>query len=134
VVHDGVRPDIVDLHLHPKDVPGAIVALDVCRPAGSWRWGGPAWEATVPEHGPGGLRGLTVAVADPVAAARTWAALLDVPVEDGPRLSLDGGAQEVQFVPAPAGDAERIVEVRVAVTGRGGDVDIAGVRFRREEI
>src|SRR5947209_17732835 len=42
IVHDTTHPDIVDLHLHPKDVPGAIVALDVTRPVGSWRWGGPA--------------------------------------------------------------------------------------------
>src|SRR5205823_1269111 len=46
VVHDTAHPDIVDLHLHPKDVPGAIVALDVTRPVGSWRWGGPAWEGS----------------------------------------------------------------------------------------
>ena len=46
-------PDIVDVHLHPRDVGGAIVALDAPLPPGSWRWGGPAWEGRVPDHGPG---------------------------------------------------------------------------------
>jgi hypothetical protein len=44
VVHDTTHDDIVDLHLHPRDVPGAIVALDITDPVGSWRWGGPRWE------------------------------------------------------------------------------------------
>ena len=45
IVFDGGHPDIDDLHLHPKDVGGAIVALNAARPPGSWRFGGPAWEA-----------------------------------------------------------------------------------------
>lgn len=130
VVHDGVHPDIVDLHLHPRDVPGAIVALDVTDPVGSWRWGGPAWEGTVPAHAPSGLLGLTVAVRDPEAAGTTWAGLLDVPA--GTTLRLDGGRQSVDFVPADDG-VERIVEVRVAVARRSGTATIAGVRFVRTE-
>ena len=133
VVHDGVRPDIVDLHLHPKDVPGAIVALDICRPEGSWRWGGPAWEGTVPAHTPGGLLGLTVAVHDVDAATERWATLLDVEPEAG-ALSLGGGTQTITFTTASPDEAERIVEVRLTVAGRSGAVDIAGVRFAREEI
>src|SRR3712207_1913086 len=44
--------DISDDHLHPRDMGGAIVALDECRPEGSWRWGGPAWEGAVPADVP----------------------------------------------------------------------------------
>ncbi|HEU5035223.1 MAG TPA: VOC family protein [Mycobacteriales bacterium] len=137
VVHDEVWPHIVDLHLHPKDVPGAIVALDVTDPVGSWRWGGPAWEgaafaAAAPEHRGEGLRGLTVAVRDPVAAARRWGELLGV-VPDTAGLWLDGGAQRVEFRAAADG-VERIVEVHAAVVGRGGEATVAGVRFVRTEI
>lgn len=46
VVWDTTHPDIVDLHLHPKDVGGALVALDITHPVGSWRWGGPQWTAS----------------------------------------------------------------------------------------
>ena len=134
IVWETTRDDIVDLHLHPKDVPGAIVALDVTNPPGSWRWAGPGWEgpafaAQPPAQGGGGLRGLTVAVADPAAAAARWAQLLGIG-SSGTNLSLDGGAQTVAFVPTD-GAAERIVEVAVATPGHTGDVTIAGVRFRR---
>jgi hypothetical protein len=128
LVHDHSHPDIVDLHLHPKDVPGAIVALDITDPVGSWRWGGPAWTAMIPDHGPGGLLGLTVAAHDPQALAATWARLLGVPA-DGARIALDGGAQQVEFVPCPPNEVERIVEVRLAGPDLGGQTQIAGVRF-----
>lgn len=128
LVHDHSHPDIVDLHLHPKDVPGAIVALDITDPVGSWRWGGPAWTATVPDHGPGGLRGLTVTAHDPDKLAALWAQLLGV-TADGATVSLDGGGQELVFTPCAPEEVERIVEVRLAGPGLQGESHIAGVRF-----
>ncbi|MDQ3739822.1 MAG: VOC family protein, partial [Actinomycetota bacterium] len=41
-------PDIVDVHLHPRDMGAAIVALDRCDPPEGWRWGGPDWEGKAP--------------------------------------------------------------------------------------
>ena len=40
-------------HLHPEDVPGAIVSLDWADPEQSWRWAGPSWTGHVPDHCPG---------------------------------------------------------------------------------
>jgi catechol 2,3-dioxygenase-like lactoylglutathione lyase family enzyme len=88
-------PDVIDLHLHPRDLPGTLLALDETRPTGSWRWGGPAWAGAVPPHRAGGIRGLTVAVSDPAAAAERWAAVLGVEPH-GTRLVL--GGSEVRFV------------------------------------
>jgi hypothetical protein len=131
IVHDSTHEDIVDVHLHPKDVPGAIVALDVTDPEGSWRWGGPDWAADDADPGIG-LRGLTVAVRDAAGAAELWAALLGVPT-DGARLRLDGGRQTIEFVPTTG--VERITAVDIAVGGHTGehtgDVEVAGVVFRR---
>lgn len=133
VVFDGSHPDIADLHLHPKDVPGAIVALNEARPAGSWRFAGPAWEAKVPALvEPGGLRGLTVRSADPAALAERWAGVIGVDVaRDGgdPVLRLDEGQQLVRFVPIDAdatGQTEGICGISLAVP--------AAVRAGREEI
>ena len=79
VVWTADLPDIAGTHLHPKDVPGAIVSLDWAEPAGSWRWAGPAWTGQAPEHAPGGgVTGVTIEVADPAAAAARWAAVLGV--------------------------------------------------------
>jgi len=112
VVWDTSHDDIVDLHLHPKDTTGAIVALDVTKPRGSWRWGGPAWTGAIPQHDDGGLRGLVVAAVDPAATASRWGAVLDA--DPGPRgtLSLLDG-QRVDFEPAAQASAEGIVGVHV---------------------
>jgi hypothetical protein len=128
VIFESVHDDIVDLHLHPKDVPAAIVALDVTDPSGSWRWGGPAWTAQIPEHGDGGLRGLTVAAGDPDAAARRWAQVIGI-AADGRTLVLDGGRQRIEFVDAEAPAEEGITAVALALPGVTTDVDVAGVRF-----
>jgi hypothetical protein len=115
-------PDIVDVHLHPRDMGGAIVALDAPVPLGSWRWGGPEWEGAIPAHEPGGLTGVTLAVADPVATAERWAHVLGVEAQDA-SVRLEGG--RVDFV---AGEPDRLVGV-TAQASAPARADIGGVRF-----
>ena len=132
VVWETAHDDIIDLHLHPKDVPGAIVAVDVTDPPGSWRWGGPAWTGTVPAHGAGGLRGLTVGAVDPTATAARWAAVLGIDVLGETMLDLAGGHQRLRFVPALSESEQGIVSVGLDVTGPTGVVPVAGVSFDRQ--
>src|SRR4051794_20444027 len=106
IVWETVHDDITDLHLHPKDVGAAIVALDITSPAGSWRWAGPTWAGQVPPYGAGGVVGMTVAAAAPAVAAERWSALLAAGTATATSVPLAGGAQRVEFVPAadPAGE------------------------------
>lgn len=141
VVWTADLPDIAGTHLHPKDVPGAIVSLDWAEPAGSWRWAGPAWTGRVPEHpGSGGVTGVTIEVADPAAAAARWAAVLGVTsVASGPAsgaaagIELAGWGQRLRFEPARPGHGEGITAVSVAglPAGQAARV-IGGVRFTGE--
>lgn len=131
VEHD----DICDLHLHPKDMPAAIVSLTAANPPGSWRWAGEAWEGKVPEHGPGGITGLTVQANDPAALAARWAEVLDETVTtiDGqPAIEVDEGRQVLRFV-AAAGRTESICGIGVALppTVRAGrdQVVVGNVTF-----
>lgn len=129
-VHDMTYDDIVDLHLHPKDVPGAIVALDVTNPAGSWRWGGPAWEGRIPRHTPGGIVGLTVAAVDPQAVATKWAAVLGIDVTtdaDGYVLALPSG-QRIDVLPTDDISGEGIIGCTVDGV-LASPTNIGGVRF-----
>jgi hypothetical protein len=128
-VHRGEHPDIVDVHLHPRDTGGVLLALDAVVPAGSWRWAGPAWTGASPTCS-GGLRAVTVAVPDPDEVARRWAAVLDVPLVDGGcRLRLDDGRQDLSFV-AGAGDVAAVTAVRLALPGTAHrTADLGGVRF-----
>src|SRR3954447_21815155 len=102
VVWDTTHPDIVDLHLHPKDVGGALVALDITDPVGSWRWGGEAWTATAPAPAPGGVRALTVAVGDPDKVARRWAEVVGLDEPRDAALRLADGRQQIRFTGSDA--------------------------------
>lgn len=89
VVHELELPDVVDVHLHPKDVGGCLLAVDEVHPAGSWRWGGPAWTGQAPPVA-GGLTAVEIGVADPAAVAARWRGLLGLPGE-GSALGLTHG-------------------------------------------
>jgi hypothetical protein len=131
VVWTADLPDIAGTHLHPRDVPGAIVSLDWAEPAESWRWAGPSWTGRAPEHAPGGVTGLTIEVDDPAAAADRWAAVLGIPAT-GTVVTLPDSGQRLRFVPARAGHGQGITEVAIdGLPGRGPWV-IGGVRFAGE--
>jgi Glyoxalase-like domain len=126
--------DIAGTHLHPADVPGAIVSLDWADPPQSWRWAGPLWTGRAPEHSPGGVTGLTIEVTDPPSAARRWAAVLGIPFGDGGSaavVELPDFGQRLQFVPARTGHGEGITAVTIAGLP-GGPRTIGGVRFASE--
>jgi len=155
VVWTADLPDIAATHLHPRDVPGAIVSLDWAEPAQSWRWAGPAWTGRAPQHAPGGLTGLTIEVSDPPAAAHRWAAVLGlsasgtlggsgpsgsgvspgstVSPRDSTVVELPGSGQRLRFAPARVGHGEGITEVTLAGLPGGGPRVIGGVRFASEE-
>ena len=63
------------IHLHPKDVGGAILSLDEMRPPESWRWAGPDWR----RRRAAAARTITSAqlvAADPAGLRRRWAEVL----------------------------------------------------------
>ena len=134
VVWTADMDDIAGTHLHPKDVPGAIVSLDWASPPGSWRWAGPAWTGTEPAHPPGGIVGLTIEVSDPAAGARRWADVLGTatqPDGESATVSLGGGRQELRFVPLGDARVEGITELTLAIAdvSTRREMDIGGVRL-----
>jgi glyoxalase-like protein len=121
VVWQTERADAVDLHLHPHDVPGALVAVDTMDPPHSWRWGGPAFTGSAADavhtaDGAGGLVGLTLGVPDPAAAARRWAAVVGAPEPAGPSINLAGGRQRIDFV-AQSDAGPGLLAIRLALPG-----------------
>jgi hypothetical protein len=134
VVWQADLPDISGTHLHPADMRGAIVSLDRSRPYGTWRWGGPQWTGQTGTGAPGRLAAITVAVADPPAAASRWAEVLGVPIAEGKAvvLRLDGG--EVRFIAAGDERGEGLVEIEIEDSpdlGAGGEaIELGGVLLR----
>ncbi len=132
VVWSADLPDIAGTHLHPKDVPGAIVSLDWADPPQSWHWAGPAWIGGAPEHAAGGLAGITVEVSDPAGAAARWSRALGLTVTQvGETLTIElaQAHQDLRFVPAASGQSGGITEVRLSTERERPPVQIAGVRF-----
>lgn len=77
VVWQNDLPEISGTHIHPKDLPGAIVSLDTPRPPESWHWAGPAWSGRAPaQPGPGRVAGAVISAPDPAAAAARWTEVL----------------------------------------------------------
>jgi hypothetical protein len=135
VVWTADLPDMAATHLHPRDVPGAIVSLDWAAPPESWRWAGPSWTGRAPGHAPGGVTGLTIEVTEPSAAARRWADVLGISAASGGRtavVELPDAGQRLRFVSARAGHGEGITAVTIAGLP-GGPRVIGGVRFTSEE-
>lgn len=65
-------PDIRGRHLHPADVGGAIVSVDEPLPPGSWRWGGPHWQAYSHTDVVTSIAGVRISADDPAAMAARW--------------------------------------------------------------
>jgi hypothetical protein len=131
VVWQADLADMAGTHLHPRDVPGAIVSLDRPSPPDAWRWAGPRWSGGAPaDREPGGITGLTVTSPDPARLAERWAEVLGLSAE-GRQVVLDGGRQTVEFTP---GEDDAITEVRLTRPGPAGAADAAGVRIHIEEV
>jgi hypothetical protein len=134
VVWTADLPDMAGTHLHPKDVPGAIVSLDWAEPAESWRWAGPSWTGQAPDHPPGGVTGLTIEVKDPPAAAQRWAAVVGVSAAShGSTAVVDLPGQRLNFVPAQGDHGEGITAVTIAGLPAGAPVQIGGISFASAE-
>jgi hypothetical protein len=103
--------DMAEVHLHPADIGGAIVALSAPQPAPAWRWGGAGWEQ---RSAPGALRGVMVAVADPGPVAQRWREVI-------------GGAAGVRFTGEETAGGP--IEISLAGSALREPVTIAGVRF-----
>ncbi len=91
--------DIAAMHLHPRDIGGAIVSLDEPRPATAWRWGGPDWRVQPGDAGRQRVLGLSLRAVEPEALARRWAQVLARPAPqvhgEAWRVLLDEGFADV---------------------------------------
>ena len=108
--------DIATLHLHPRDVGGAILSLDRAVPASSWHWAGPNWESRRSDARVGAIVGAGIQSKDPTAMARRWAEVLERDVSAGAagvsEIALDSGT--LRFLPDEDGRGEGLAEIAIA--------------------
>jgi catechol 2,3-dioxygenase-like lactoylglutathione lyase family enzyme len=129
IVWEAALEDAATLHLHPRDVGGAILSLDWMDPPESWRWAGPRWREAVRTDLVRAIAGVEIQAEDPPAMARRWSEVLAQPVrsgEDALEIRLpDGGA--IHFVSPRDGRGEGVSGLLVAAA------DPDGVRRRARE-
>jgi hypothetical protein len=123
------------LHLHPRDVPGALPSLDEMRPPAAWYWAGPDWQERAARHALA-ITAAEVQVVDPVGAAERWSLAYGQPVTlrgSQPVLELEGS--EVRFAEVADGRGEglRGVDLRcddvMGLSADGNTVTVCGTRF-----
>lgn len=119
---------ITGLHIHPKDMPGAIVSIDESEVPAAWPWAGYSWTSREPSAATSDLVGVTLQVEDPADAARRWAAVLERPVggtEAEPVVNVDDGY--LRFVPVSDGRGPGLSAIDVVPTDpeRVGDAETA---------
>ena len=107
------------LHLHPKDVPGAIPSLDEMSPPESWFWAGDGWEQRAGRY-VRGILAVEIRSPEPKAAGLCWAEAYGIelmPADEGWRLEMDG--TEIRF----AYDAAAVEPALMAIDVDAVDLD-----------
>ena len=142
IVWEVTLDDIATVHLHPRDIGGAIVSLDQPRPPKSWRWGGPEWQAKARTAVVRGIASVSLESPEPERLTGRWAEVLGVAPRGAGEIALEPGL--LRFV---RGEREGIAAVGLvavdggralaAARGRGLRVEgrsvwVAGVRFDLE--
>ena len=132
VVWEIALDDIATIHLHPRDLGGAIVSLDQPQPPESWRWAGPRWQKARGRAESGSIVGAELQATNPAALAARWAAVLGreaVADDDGYAIGLDSG--RIRFT--PLGDERGEGLAAIELSGSGGpprELTICGLRIR----
>lgn len=113
IVWEITLDDIAAVHLHPRDVGGAIVSFDEPRPSASWRWAGPTWQDAVRTDVVRAISGVTIAALDPARMAARWTAVLGVSAGKASATELRLERSVIRFVAADE-HGEGVVAVTLA--------------------
>ena len=117
IVSDPKGDGIVGLHLHPKDVGGAILSVDQADNWADWGWAGPTWREDVVRDVVTDIVGVAIQAKDPAAMAARWAEVLgrEVTTSDGePRIELDEGVIRFAPIADDRGEGVAAIDLRAA--------------------
>ena len=81
VVWESEHPDARAIHLHPKEMGGAILSLDWMNPKESWKWAGPNWDEFINTNTIKRFVGVEIQSDDPEDMMNKWQSVLKVPPE-----------------------------------------------------
>ncbi len=124
IVLEASMPGIDGVHLHPKDVGGAILSIDETDDWADWPWAGPVWREHIRTDVVSDLVAVEIQAEDPRGMADQWATALGVDRSETV-LQLDEG--EIRFV-VPTNDRGEGVSGLEFRSERSADLEIGGMR------
>jgi len=87
VVWETDLPEAKAIHLHPKQMGGAILSLDWMNPKESWKWAGPEWTSHI--SGPiTGVDGVQIQSDNPETMFQDWLEVLGNPKSSKEKLKI----------------------------------------------
>ena len=91
VVWESDHPEAKAIHLHPKQMGGAILSLDWMYPKESWKWAGPNWDKFVNTSLVNRFVGVEIQAENPEDMKNTWQSVLNLKGErvTGNQINLD---------------------------------------------
>jgi catechol 2,3-dioxygenase-like lactoylglutathione lyase family enzyme len=123
-------PQARSLHLHPRDVGGAIVSFEQMTRPEDWYWAGPRWRDCVHSDVVTGISGVELQADDPRALAERWSAVLGEPlIHDAsgqPAIHLASGS--VRFIATAGAQGDGVSGLDLAIASRGRLVETARAR------
>tara|TARA_B110000003_G_C16606256_1_gene517640 strand:- start:60 stop:794 length:735 start_codon:yes stop_codon:yes gene_type:complete len=135
-------PEAKAIHLHPREMGGAILSLDWMNPKESWKWAGPNWEDHI--SGPiKAIEGIEIQSDDPIKMLLHWKKVLgNIEMNNNEALILldktwikfvkdkDGRGPGISAFTLKTEEPERIMNKAHSLGLIEGDViSIGGVRF-----
>jgi len=78
IIFESEDPLARAIHLHPKQLGGAILSLDVMDPPESWKWAGPEWQKYVETKTVETITGVQIQSSDPAKMKDKWQSVLTV--------------------------------------------------------
>jgi catechol 2,3-dioxygenase-like lactoylglutathione lyase family enzyme len=117
IVWEGKQKGAATLHLHPRDVGGAIVSFDTMDVPGAWEWAGPNWRQHVRTEVTRAIVGAELESPDPEKLAARWSEVLGTATTRDaagqPRIAVEGGT--LRFIRGPS---DGVIGVLVDVADR----------------
>lgn len=139
VVWEANFEDAAAIHLHPRDVGGAILSFDRATPPESWRWAGPEWRKHVKTDVVSDIVGVELQASDPEAMAKRWAQVFGkgapVQADTGYFFAVDGGV--IRFVEDTNGRGDGVSGLDLQVTDKVrvlAEAERRGLRHTRDSV
>jgi|TARA_B110000263_G_scaffold241220_1_gene245240 hypothetical protein len=83
IVFESEDPSARAIHLHPKQLGGAILSLDSMDPPESWKWAGDNWIEKVDTTLVDSIAGVQVQSSDPLEMKNRWLSVLPSTAKEG---------------------------------------------------